>query len=52
MIPPPTVAATLAPKKAPPRLQTAAMTSAIRGVSARVLTEVAMAFAASWNPLV
>jgi hypothetical protein len=30
----------------------AAMMSATRGVSARVDTEVAMAFAASWNPLV
>ena len=31
---------------------TAAIASAIRGVSARVETEVAMAFAASWKPLV
>ena len=44
--------ATLVPKNAPTRLATAAMASATRGVSARVDTEVAMAFAASWKPLV
>jgi hypothetical protein len=38
--------------KAPKRLKTAAITKAIRGVNARVETEVAMALAASWNPLV
>jgi hypothetical protein len=31
---------------------TAAMISAVRGASARVATEVAMALAASWKPLV
>ena len=45
-------AATFVPKKAPTRFITAAMPSATRGVSARVETEVAMAFAASWKPLV
>src|SRR2546423_1283033 len=48
----PTVAAPLPPKNDPTRLPTAAMASATRGVSARVETEVAIAFAASWNPLV
>ena len=33
-------------------LPTAAMPRAMRGVRARVETHVAMAFAASWNPLV
>ena len=33
-------------------VDTAAMSSAARGVSARVDTEVAMALAASWKPLV
>src|SRR2546421_10761986 len=48
----PTVAATLPPKNDPTRLPTAAMASATRGVSARGETAVAIAFAASWNPLV
>jgi hypothetical protein len=48
----PTVAATLPPRNDPPRLPTAAMSSATRGVRARVDTEVAMALAASWKPLV
>ena len=52
MIPLPTVWATLVPKNAPTRLATAAISSAMRGVSARVDTDVAMAFAASWNPFV
>ena len=52
MMPLPTVSATFVPKNAPKRLATAAMTSATRGVSARVETEVAIAFAASWKPLV
>ena len=52
MIPEPIVAATLPPKKAPTRLAIAAMPRATRGVSARVETEVAMALAASWKPLV
>lgn len=34
------------------RFITAAIASAARGVSARVDTEVAMAFAESWKPLV
>src|SRR6266536_1887459 len=48
----PTVAATLPPRNEPIRLPTAAMASATRGVGARVETEVAIAFAASWNPFV
>ena len=52
MMPLPTVAATFPPRNEPIRLPTAAMTSAIRGVSARVETEVAIALAASWKPLV
>ena len=52
MMPSPTVLATLAPRNDPIRLNTAAMARATRGVSARVETEVAMAFAASWKPLV
>ena len=47
MMPLPTVLATLVPMKAPKRLNTAAITSAIRGVNARVETEVAIALAAS-----
>src|SRR5690625_148353 len=52
MMPEPTVRATPSPRKAPTRLKKAAMANAKRGVSARVDTEVAMALAASWNPLV
>src|SRR6476469_370182 len=52
MMPLPMVAATLVPKNAPNRFATAAMPSAMRGVRARVDTDVAMAFAASWKPLV
>lgn len=37
---------------APARFITAAMASAARGVSARVDTDVAIAFAESWKPLV
>ena len=48
----PTVAATCPPRNEPIRLPTAAMTSATLGVSARVDTDVAIALAASWNPLV
>ena len=48
----PTVLATSWPRKAPMKLMIAAMPSAMRGVSARVDTEVAIALAASWNPLV
>jgi hypothetical protein len=52
MTPLPTVAATCPPRNEPIRLPTAATTSATRGLSARVETEVAMALAASWNPFV
>src|SRR5919201_621179 len=37
---------------APARLATAAMSTATRGVTARVPTEVAIAFAVSWKPFV
>ena len=47
-----TVWATFCPRKAPTKFMTAAMARATRGVSARVDTEVAMALAASWKPLV
>ena len=47
-----TVCATSWPRKAPTKFITAAIVSAIRGVSARVETEVAIALAASWNPFV
>src|SRR3954453_2662347 len=47
-----TVAATSVESRAPPRLATAARVRAARGVSARVETALAIAFAASWNPLV
>ncbi len=49
---PATVFATSWPRKAPTKFMIAAMPRATRGVSARVDTDVAMAFAASWNPLV
>src|SRR5947208_10338625 len=52
MIPLPTVFATAVVTKAPARFATAAMSTAIRGVSARVETEVATALAVSWNPFV
>ncbi len=52
MIPLDTVFATPLPRNAPARFITAAIASAARGVSARVETEVAMAFAESWKPLV
>lgn len=52
MIPLPTVWATSVPRWAPMKFITAARRSATRGVSARVETEVAMAFAASWKPFV
>ncbi len=52
MIPAPTVAATLVETSAPTTFITAARSSAARGVSALVDTEVAIAFAESWNPLV
>ena len=47
-----TVLATSCPRKAPTKFMTAAMARATRGVRARVDTDVAMALAASWNPLV
>ena len=47
-----TVCATFCPRSAPTKFMTAAMISAMRGVSARVDTEVAIALAASWKPLV
>ena len=46
------VSATVVPSMAPTKFITAAMMSAMRGVRARVETDVAIAFAASWNPLV
>src|SRR3954447_25777029 len=46
------VLATPTPTNEPSRFITAARASAARGVSARVETEVAIALAASWNPLV
>jgi len=47
MMPLPTVWATLVPKNAPARLAIAAIPSAMRGVRARVDTDVAIALAAS-----
>src|SRR5438270_10142920 len=52
MMPLPTVFATAVVTKAPARFATAAMNTAHRGESARVETEVATAFAVSWNPFV
>ena len=51
-IPDPMVSATPVPSSAPTRFISAAISSAARGVRARVDTEVAIAFAASWKPLV
>src|SRR3954449_11160731 len=48
----PTVLATFTETSDPARLNTAARANAALGVRARVDTEVAMALAASWNPLV
>ncbi len=50
--PSPTVLATLVETKAPRRLSPAAMSTATRGDRARVETEVAIALAVSWKPLV
>ena len=47
-----TVWATSWPSSAPRKFMIAASTRAMRGVRARVETDVAMAFAASWKPLV
>src|SRR2546430_13311832 len=48
----PTVCATAVVTNAPARFATDATSTAIRGVSARVETEVATALAVSWNPFV
>src|SRR5438094_800391 len=50
-MPLPTVFATASPDSAPTRLSTPAMRMACAGVRTRVATVVAIAFAASWNPL-
>src|SRR5437667_12193272 len=47
----PIVEATATPNNAPVRLKSAAIAIALRGVRARVETTVAIAFAASWKPL-
>ena len=47
-----TVCATFWPSSAPTKFMTAASIRAMRGVSARVETDVAIALAASWKPLV
>ena len=52
MIPWPTVFATAVVAKAPARFATEATSTAARGESARVETEVATAFAVSWKPFV
>ena len=52
MIPFPTVFATAVVTNAPARFASAAMNTAHRGESARVETDVATAFAVSWNPFV
>ena len=49
--PEPMVLATAVPAKAPMKLKAAAITIAWRGWSARVATEVAIALAVSWKPL-
>src|SRR5919199_3512874 len=51
-MPLPTVVATFVVRNAPARLSTAESRTAVRGLSARVETEVAMALAVSWKPLV
>src|SRR3954467_10017534 len=51
MMPLPTVFAPSVERNAPARLSTAAMASALRGVSARVDTAVAIALAEAWKPL-
>ena len=52
MMPLPTVFATAVVTKAPAKLVIEAIATAFRGESARVETEVATAFAVSWNPFV
>src|SRR6266702_8699589 len=49
-MPLPTVLATATPESAPTRLRVPAMSTAWTGVSTRVATTVAIAFAASWKP--
>ncbi len=49
--PAPIVLATAVPANAPMKLNAAAMSSACWGRRARVATDVAIAFAVSWNPL-
>ena len=46
------VAATASDRNAPTKFRLAAMATATRGDIARVDTDVAIAFAVSWNPLV
>src|SRR5438105_8069686 len=50
-MPAPTVFATASPESAPTRFRPPAMRMACPGVSTRVATTVAIAFAASWKPL-
>src|SRR5436305_9247560 len=50
-IPLPTVEATAVPVRAPTTLRTPAISTAVAGASTRVATEVAMALAVSWKPL-
>src|SRR5205085_8750963 len=50
-IPLPTVEATAVPVKAPTILRAPAISTAVPGASTRVATEVAMALAVSWKPL-
>ena len=50
--PPEMVLATSVDRQAPTRLRTAAMMTAVRGLSAPVAIGPAMALALSWNPLV
>ena len=49
--PEPMVLATAVPANAPMKLNAAAMSTATWGRSARVATDVAMALAVSWKPL-
>ncbi len=51
-MPPEMVLATSTDRNAPTRLRTADSATAVRGLSAPVAMEVAMALAVSWNPLV
>src|SRR5438105_15685415 len=50
-IPLPIVVATAVPVNAPTTLRTPAISTAVPGASTRVATEVAMALAVSWKPL-